>query len=336
MTRRFIDGLTDGESVEEVYLVADKQVRANRNGNPYLHLELRDRSGSMQARFWNASEQLQRAFEPGDFTHVKAKVQVHQGGLQMILSQIERVAPERLELTDFLPHTEHDVNKLLERVRGFVRKIGQPHLRALCDAFLMDEEFVRGFTQVPAGVRVHHAYVGGLIEHVVTMMELADRIAPLYPELDRDLLMVGVLLHDAGKVRELAWGRVFGYTDEGQLIGHLTIGIEMVNEKLAEVADLTGEPFPRELLYRVKHLILSHHGMLEFGSPKVPMTPEALALHQIDLLDSRLHMFLREIRDDRNPSSAWTQFNQALQRRIYKGGGGSAASGLAASPEEFD
>ena len=335
MTRRFIDGLTDGESIEEIYLVAEKQVRSNRNGNPYLHLELRDRSGSMPARFWNASEHLQRAFEPGDFTHVKAKVQLHQGGLQMIVSQIERVAPERLELTDFLPHTEQDVNKLLERVRGFVRKIGQPHLRALCDAFLIDEQFVRGFLQVPAGIRVHHAYIGGLLEHVATMMELADRIAPLYPGLDRDLLMVGVLLHDAGKVRELAWGRVFGYTDEGQLIGHLTIGVEMVNEKLAEVADLVGEPFPRELLYRVKHLILSHHGALEFGSPKVPMTPEALALHHLDALDSKLHMFLREIREDRNPEAAWTQFNPTLQRRVYKGGSGSTSSSTA-SPEEFD
>jgi 3'-5' exoribonuclease len=320
MTRRFVQQMTDGDSVEEVYLVTDKQLRANRNGNLYLQLELRDRTGSISARLWNAGEHLFRSFEAGDFLQVKGKVQLFQGALQMILSHIDRVAPEKVELADFLPHTEHDVSKLLERLRGFLLRLGNPHLRALVECFFLDEAFVHGFCQAPAGIRNHHAYLGGLLEHVVTLLDAGDRLAPLYPELDRDLLLTGIFLHDIGKVRELSYGRAFGYTDEGQLIGHLVIGVEMLNEKIARVPELTGEPFPTELLLRLKHMILSHHGTLEFGSPRLPMTPEAIALHHLDNFDAKVHSFTRDIREDPNPAAAWTPFNPALQRRLFKGG----------------
>jgi 3'-5' exoribonuclease len=311
--------MADGDSVEDVYLVVDKQLRANRNGNLYLQMDLRDRTATINARLWNAGEHLFRSFEPGDFLLVKGKVQLFQGALQMILSHIERVPAEKVELAEFLPHTEQDVSKLYERLRSVLMSLRNPHLRALAECFLMDQEFVRGFCKAPAGVRMHHAYLGGLLEHVVTLLDLADRIAPLYPELDRDLLLTGIFLHDIGKVRELAYDRSFAYTDEGQLVGHLIIGVEMLNEKARQVADLTGEPFPTELLLRLKHLILSHHGTYEFGSPKLPMTPEAIALHHLDNFDAKLHMFTRDIREDRNQSSAWTPFNQSLQRRLFKG-----------------
>jgi 3'-5' exoribonuclease len=320
MTRRFVQQMTDGDSVEEVYLVTDKQLRANRNGNLYLQLELRDRTGSISARLWNAGEHLFRSFETGDFLQVKGKVQLFQGALQMIVSHIDRVAPEKVELADFLPHTEHDVSKLLERLRGFLLRLSNPHLRALVECFFMDEGFVHGFCQAPAGIRNHHAYLGGLLEHVVTLLDAGDRLAPLYPELDRDLLLTGIFLHDIGKVRELSYGRAFGYTNEGQLIGHLVIGVEMLNEKAARVPDLTGESFPSELLLRLKHMILSHHGTLEFGSPRLPMTPEAIALHHLDNFDAKVHSFTRDIREDPNPAAAWTPFNPALQRRLFKGG----------------
>src|SRR5262249_9697818 len=180
------------------------------------------------------------------------------------------------------PHTEHDISKLLERLRGTLLKLGNPQLRALAECFLMDDELLRGLCQAPAGVRNHHAYIGGLLEHIVTLMDAADRLQPLYPALDRDLLLMGVFLHDIGKVRELNYHRSFTYTDEGQLVGHLIIGVEMLNEKAAKVPELTGEPFPDELLLRLKHMIVSHHGTYEFGSPKLPMTPEAIALHYLD------------------------------------------------------
>jgi len=336
MTRRFVDQLNDGDAIDEVYLVSEKALRANRNGNLYIQLELRDRSGSMGARLWNAGEPLFRAFDTGDFLNVKGKVQLFQGSLQIILSHIERFDAEKIDLTEFLPHTEQDVGKLLDRLRTILFRLSDHHLRGLAECYLVDESFVRGFSQAPAGIRVHHAYVGGLLEHVVAMMELGDRIAPLYPGLDRDLLMMGIFLHDSGKVRELSYGRLFGYTDEGQLIGHLAIGCEMLQEKVTQVPELTGEPFPRELLLRLKHMILSHHGELQFGSPKVPMTPEAVALHFIDNLDTRLHMVQRDIKEDRNSTSAWTPFNNALQRRIYKGGGNKTGAEFSPSMESYD
>ena len=327
MTRRYIQQLADGDTVDEVFLVGDKQLRANRNGNLYLQVELRDRSGSISARLWNAGEHLFRSFDEGDFLLVKAKVQLFQGSLQMILSHIERIESEKVELADFLPHTDKDVNKLLERLRGTLMRVGNPHLRVLAECFLMDDEFLRGLMRAPAGIRNHHAYLGGLLEHVVNLLDAGERLLPLYPELDGDLLLMGIFLHDIGKVRELSYERAFAYTDEGQLIGHLVIGVEMLNEKVARVPDLTGEPFPVELLLRLKHMILSHHGAYEFGSPKLPMTAEAIALHHLDNLDAKVHSFARDIREDRNQTSAWTPYNQSLQRKLFKGSvnGGEAA-----------
>jgi 3'-5' exoribonuclease len=320
MSRRFVKDLADGEILEEVYLVADKQLRANRNGNLYIQMDLRDRTGVINARLWNSTDAQFRGFEPGDFLLIRGKVQLFQGTLQVILTHLERHEPQKIELTDFLPHTEHDVGKLLEKLRGFLRKSGNLHLKALAECFLIDSELMRAFSQVPAGVRNHHAYVGGLLEHVTNMLDVADRLAPLYPAVDRDLLAMGIFLHDIGKTRELNCGRVFAYTDEGQLIGHIALGVEMLNEKAAKVPELTGEPFPRELLWRLKHMVVSHHGELSFGSPVLPMTPEAIALHHLDNLDAKVHAFARDIREDRNPTTAWTPFNPSMNRRLYKGG----------------
>jgi 3'-5' exoribonuclease len=334
--RRYVQRFADGDNIEEVLLVTEKQLRANRNGNLYLQLELRDRTGSISARMWNAGEPLFKSFDEGDFLLVKGKVQLFQGALQMILSHLERVEAEKVDLADFLPHTEKDVSKLLERLRTLLRSLDDPHLKALAECFLMDDAFMHGFCRAPAGVRNHHAYLGGLLEHVVTLLDGADRLLPLYPELDRDLLLAGAFLHDIGKVRELSYDRAFAYTDEGQLIGHLIIGVEMLNEKVAQVPDLTGEPFPQELLLRLKHLILSHHGTYEFGSPKLPMTPEAIALHHLDNFDAKVHSFTRDIREDRNASSAWTPFNQALQRRLFKGSANGAEGLYSPTLESLD
>jgi 3'-5' exoribonuclease len=325
MARRFVEQLADGDTVDDVFLVVDKQLRANRNGNLYIQLDLGDRSGTINARMWNAGEPLYKSFDPGDFLVVKGKVQLFQGSLQLIANSLEKHDANRVELTDFLPHTKQDISKLLERLKAAVRKVADPHLRALAEAYFIDDAFMRAFARCPAGVKVHHAYVGGLLEHVVTMMDVADRVLPLYPEVNRDLVVMGVFLHDSGKVRELSFARTFSYTDEGQLLGHLTLGIEMLDEKARGVPDLTGEPFPPELLLRLKHLILSHHGQAEFGSPKIPMTPEAVALHAIDLMDSRIHIAVREIADDRG-ESAWTPYNAAMGRRLYKGGRPAAAA----------
>ena len=319
MTRRYVNQLANGDSVDQVFLVVDKQLRANRQGNLYLHLELRDKTGTVGARLWNATEEMARRFEPGDYLGARGKVQVFQGALQIILSHIEPTGLDGLDPGEFLPSSPHDTAKLYARLRELLFGLADPHLRALTECFLIDDGFVRKFTAAPAGIKNHHAYPGGLLEHVVTMLEVADRISGLYPDVDRDLLLTGVFLHDLGKVDELSYDRAFGYTDEGQLVGHLVMGVEMLREKAESTADLMGEPFPHELLLRLKHMIVSHHGTGEFGSPKPPMTPEAIALHHIDNLDAKIHLFVREIRDDPGRESSWTPYHPNLGRRLFKG-----------------
>ncbi|MBA4068224.1 MAG: CMP-binding protein [Isosphaera sp.] len=320
MSRRYVEQLRDGDSLDEVFLATDKQLRVNRKGNSYVQLMLRDRTGGISARLWNVGEQFFRSFDNGDFVHADGKVQLFEGSLQVILNHLERSEAEKVELVDFLPHTEQSVPKLLDRLRGYLLRLGNPHLRAVAECLLMDEAFARAFATCPAGVKLHHAYVGGLLEHTVSMMDAADKLLPLYPGVDRDLVLMGVFLHDAGKTRELTYARAFGYSDEGQLVGHIPIAVELLAEAAAKVPDLTGEPIPRELMLRLRHMILSHHGELTYGSPKVPMTPEAMLLHLVDLLDTRMHMVLRELKEDRNNPSAWTPYNGNLGRRIYKGG----------------
>src|SRR5579872_1833408 len=289
MSRRFINTLSDGETIEEVFLLAEKQLRANRNAALYLLVELRDKTGAINARMWNVTEEAVAHVNPGDYVHVKGKVQLYQGALQMIVSHVQSVPAERLDPTDFIRQSQRDSTQLVSRLRGILQSIDDPHLRTLVDCFLIDEPLLAAFAIVPAGMKAHHAYQGGLLEHVVNMLEIADRIADLLAGVDRNLLLAGIFLHDLGKVRELNFTSGCTYTDEGQLIGHLVIAVEMLSEKIAQAENLMGEPFPIELALRLKHLILAHHGSYEFGSPKLPMTPEAIAVHHIDNLDAKVH-----------------------------------------------
>jgi 3'-5' exoribonuclease len=319
MPRRFINTLSDGETIEEVYLLADKQLRANRNAALYLLVELRDKTGAIGARMWNVSEEAMAPYNPGDYVHVRGKVQLYQGALQMIISHIQAVPSERLDPTDFVRQSPRDVGQLTARLREHLQSISDPHLRTLMDCFLIDEPLLAAFSVAPAGMKAHHAYQGGLIEHVVNMLEIASRIADLLPGVDRSLLMAGIFLHDLGKIRELNFASGCTYTDEGQLIGHLVIAVEMLTEKVAQVEKLMGEPFPPEIALRLKHLILAHHGTYEFGSPKLPMTPEAIAVHYIDNLDAKVHEFSRDIADDPNQQASFTPFNARLDRKLFKG-----------------
>ncbi|GBD35332.1 3'-5' exoribonuclease YhaM [bacterium HR36] len=322
MPHRMLRQLKDGDSVEDVYLAGNKALRINRQGNPYLQVELRDRSGSMVARLWNATEQHFHAFREGECVFVRGRAQLFQGNIQLILTEIRPATTETWDPNDFLPQSEVDVSVLWNRLRQLVQ-VKDPCLRALLNLFLQDEVLMQGFVRAPAGTRVHHAYLGGLLEHVVHMLEIAERIfgdgRSIYPDVDRDLVVAGIFLHDIGKVRELAYATHFAYSDEGQLVGHVVIGVEMLQEKVRQVETLLGEPFPQELLLRLKHIIVSHHGDPESGSPCMPMTPEAMAVHLIDHLDSRLHMILRELREDRFPDRPWTDYHPHLERRLFRG-----------------
>jgi 3'-5' exoribonuclease len=320
--RRFVSQFGHQETVDQVFLASDKQLRPNRAGNLYLQVELSDRSGSIGARMWNASESDLRAFENGDYVHVDGTTQLFQGAIQMIVSTLRRVSASDVNLEDFVILDSKQVDRLLGKLREQITKIHDPHLRTLIDCFLVDQEFMRKFTKAPAGIKNHHAYAGGLLEHVVQLIDVVIRVAPAYPELSSDLLIAGAFLHDIGKVDELTYERDLAYSDNGQLIGHLVIGVELLNEKLREAERLAGEVIPAETILRLKHMIVSHHGQYEFGSPKLPMTLEAVALHCLDNLDAKLHSFLQLMRDDPNVESSWTAYYANLGRKLFKGAAG--------------
>jgi len=319
MARQFVGELKDADVVEETFLLADKQLRANRNANLYLLATLRDRSGSVNALMWNVREDQCQSFEAGNYVKIKGKAQLYQGTLQVILTNIQKADPTGLNIEDFELKPRQDIEKLTTRMREILLSIEDPSIQALMECFLIDEPLITRMQQTGAGVKAHHAYPGGLVEHVVNILETAVRIRDLYPEVNFDLLLAGIFLHDIGKVREMDFGTTFSYTDEGQLLGHMAIGVEMLTEKIRQVTRLTSEEFPRELELRLKHMILSHHGSYEHGSSRLPMTPEAIALHHLDNLDAKVHEFARTIEDDPNGDSPWTPFVPRLDRKIFKG-----------------
>lgn len=325
MARRFIHQLGEHESIDEVFLVSDKQLRTNRNGNLYLQLRLTDRTGSILAMLWNVNDQVSASFDHGDYVRVQATTQFYNGALQMIAQRVERVDAASVDEGDFLTLRTADVDRLVGRLTELLRGMKNYHLRCLAECFLIDEPFMARFTRAPAGVRNHHAYHGGLLEHVVGLMELSSVVAPLYPKIDADLLLMGVFLHDIGKIDELTYDRELGYSDEGQLIGHLVIGVGMLERKIQESQSLCDEPFPKSLELLLKHLILSHHGEYEFGSPKLPMTLEAVALHFLDNLDAKLQMMGELMQGDVNTESNWTPFQPSLGRKLFKGSAADAA-----------
>ncbi|MEX0725969.1 MAG: HD domain-containing protein [Planctomycetaceae bacterium] len=322
MTRQLVNELSDTQPVDEIYLLADKQLRANRNASLYLSVDLRDKSGLINARMWNVTEESVGHLHTGDLVRVRGKVQLFQGTLQLILNYINSVERDGYDMEEFLPQSSRNTDQQLQQLREILLSIDDVMLRTLMECFLADEQILQGLSQAPAGVKTHHAYHGGLLEHVVNILQASQRIADLYPQINHNVLLVGIFLHDIGKIQELDFSAGFVYTDAGQLLGHLILGIEMLNEKIVEVEKQLGTEFPPELALRLKHMILSHHGSYEFGSPKLPMTPEAIALHHLDNLDAKVHEFTQSINEDPNPQSHWTPFSNRLDRKLFKGSKG--------------
>ncbi|MDX1945286.1 MAG: HD domain-containing protein [Pirellulaceae bacterium] len=319
--RRFVNEIEERESIDQIFLVADKQLRANRNGNLYLQMRLADKSGSLTGMLWNATDSVAGSFDTGHYLRVQGTTQIYNGQMQMIITRIEPADPRHIDEADFATVSSAEVEKLARRLAELLRGLKNVHLRNLAECFLTDEAFMAKLTAAPAGIKNHHAYRGGLVAHIVSLMEVCRVVAPLYPQLDPDVLLMGAFLHDVSKIDELTYDRELGYSDEGQLIGHVVMAVGLVESKAAQAEKLSKEPFPRDLLLHLKHLIVSHHGEYEFGSPKLPMTLEAIALHLLDNLDAKLYSVAQILQEDASSDSRWTSYNQALGRKFFKGGG---------------
>jgi 3'-5' exoribonuclease len=313
MKSPYISELQANQTVQGTFLVSHKDVRQKKSGEPYLSLILADRTGDLEAKMWdNASEALD-TFERDDFVRVKGLLQIFQNRPQLTLHKIHPVADAEVDAADFFAVSKRDREEMFREVQSWVAGMTDPHLKPLLETIFEDESIAGPFRDAPAAKSVHHAWIGGLIEHVLSMCHLAKFAAAHYPGIDFDLLLAGVLLHDLGKIRELSYSRSIAYTTSGQLLGHIMIGIGIVEEKLRRFPD-----FPTRLHELLLHMILSHHGELEFGSPKVPVFPEALLLHHIDNLDSKMACMHTLIEKDKLLDGVWTAYNPTLERSALK------------------
>lgn len=318
MTRRLISDLQPQEQIDQIFRAADKQLRANRQGGKYILLRLTDRSGVLTGMMWNADDSTFESFDRSDFIRCKGRLQLYNGALQLIVTEITRAKTHEVDPADFARFDADHADTLLERLAELFAAIQTPDLHALGQAFLADQEFLDRLKQSAAAVSNHHAYPGGLLQHTVDLMEMARWLGPRYPQVDTDLLVMGAFLHDLGKVDELSGGDETTYTDRGQLVGHIVIGVQILGEKIEAIATRNASPFPAVLRWKLEHLILSHHGQLEYGSPKVPLTLEAILLHHIDNLDAKMASATSIIQTDVATDGNWTNYNPSLGRKLWK------------------
>lgn len=268
MTRQFINTIQPQTSIDEVFRVTDKQHRANRQGNMYLLMQLSDRTGTISGMRWNADAKIYESFQKGDFLRVQGAAQLHNGQLQLIVNQLQLIDPQELNLEDFDQLDRGLVGLLWKELEEFIASMTNEQLQAIGYAFYRDPEIERLFKIAPAGVKTHHAHAGGLLTHVVELMQLASLVASRYHHVDRDLLLLGTMLHDIGKLEELSYEGELTYSDPGQLIGHLVQGVQMLDRKIALAEQTLGAPIDQQLVWRLQHMIVSHHGSLEHGSPR--------------------------------------------------------------------
>lgn len=328
----FIKDIQERDLIDSPFLVRDKIIGMAKNGRPYMTLKLMDCSGEVEGRVWDRVDELSAQFDKDDFVHATGKASVYMGKMQLIIQNLNRVEESAVDISDFLPVSSRPVAEMVAELSSIVEGLADPALRNLMQAFLSDHDFMAGYTRAPAAKAMHHVYLGGLLEHSLAVAALANDISQRYPDLNRDLLVVGALLHDVGKVAELRYQRSFEYTDAGKLLGHIMIGVELVEERLRSLQD-----FPQELAIHLKHLLLSHHGQYEYGSPKRPKTMEAVILNFLDDLDSKINGVRTHIDREPDSESSWTQYHRLYDRYFFKGTSAQPVSGTDPNkPTEMD
>ncbi|MGB6384097.1 MAG: OB-fold nucleic acid binding domain-containing protein [Terriglobales bacterium] len=301
----------ENKVVTSSFVVASKQVKAKKNGEPYLALVLADRSGQIEAKMWDNVDEFIAIFEQDDFLKVKGLINKYKNRFQLTIHKLRRMEEADIDFTDYLPKTSKDIGELWRTLTEFVATFQNPHLKSLVELFMADAEIAERYRNAPAAKTLHHAYIGGLLDHVVSLFRSCDLMCRNYPQVNRDLLLTGAFLHDIGKIQELSYNRAFSYTTRGQLLGHMIIELELLQAKLAKLPD-----FPQELKTLLEHMIISHHGQYDFGSPKLPMFPEALMLHYLDDLDSKMEAMRAHFERESGLEGPWTSYNASLGRPL--------------------
>lgn len=293
------------------FVVVSKQIKPKKTGEPYLALTLGDRSGQLEAKMWDNVDEVLNAFEQDDFLKIKGLINKYKNRFQLTIHKLRKLGETEIEFSDYLPKTTKNIDELWQTLTDFVASLQNPHLKCLLQAFMLDPQIAGAYRNAPAAKTLHHAYIGGLLDHVVSLFRSCDLVCRNYPQVNRDLLLSGAFLHDIGKIHELTYNRSFSYSTRGQLLGHMIIELEMLQAKLALFPD-----FPPELKTLLEHLIISHHGEYEFGSPKLPMFPEALMLHYMDDLDSKMEAMRAQFEREVEMESPWTSYNASMGRPL--------------------
>ncbi len=313
MKKIYIEQLKAGDSVDDIFVLAEKTMARKRNGDNYLNITLADRTGQMKGVVWDRVEKIAGSVQSGDFVRLAGGVAEYRGMLQLVVKELEPCEEQAVDPADFLPSTKRDVEQMFARLTELTAAMSDADLKGLFALLWSDSELVERFKNAPAAKMMHHAYIGGLLEHTLSMTLLADMVARHYEGVDRDLLIAGTILHDMGKIREFEYATRIDYTDEGRLVSHIVIAVEMLQQKLSQLED-----FPRDKADLLKHMIISHHGERQFGSPEPPKTIEAVLLHFIDEVDSKVNG-IRQFMAAEDPSETWTSYHRLLESHFYRG-----------------
>ena len=316
MAHKFINQIEAGQTIDDIYIVKDPILRSTTRGDLYIAMFISDRTGQLNGRMWQATETIYKSLPKPGFVHIKGRSELYQNNLQIVINNVAVIDPGKVDIDDFLPKTKKNTKKMFEEVKETVGRIENSQLKALVGEFLADTGLMEKFCNAPAAMKMHHDYIGGLLEHTHNMLRVAVAILPLYPDVQSDLVLAGILLHDIGKTEELAYDMAFSYTDSGQLIGHISKSLLMINQK-ADSLRSGGTQIDQAVLDAIGHIILSHHGSYEFGSPKLPATAEAFMVCYIDDLDAKINQVTSAI-DKEVSDSNWTAWQNSLQTRLYR------------------
>jgi 3'-5' exoribonuclease len=312
MEKIFVRDFTPNQNISTTFLVKSKELRAKKTGGQFAMITFADRTGDISGQWWDGFEDSIDTFDKDDIVFVRGLVNLYRNHLQIQIHRMRPCQPHEVDLTHYFPTTKFDVEAMFAELLSIVRDFQNPYLRQLLENIFADQETARKFKRAPAAKTMHHPYLGGLLEHTLSLVKLAKKVGGHYEGIDLDLLQTGAVLHDFGKIDELSYDRAFGYTNEGQMIGHLVMETIMVSDHIKQI-----DGFPDELRRHLLHLLLTHHGKLEYGSPKLPSTPEALMLAYLDDLDSKVEAMQRLIAEPHSTGD-WTRMSPMFERPIYR------------------